>query len=67
MMRYAICHTLVLDKDRKFVNVFAAVMDLLQLNWHVLSAQNHNGMLVEHINRYLNEGVQTICNKRGSV
>ena len=63
MMRYGICHTLVLDNNRKFVNVFAAVMDLLQLNCHVLSAQNHNGMLVEHINRDLNEGV----NKHGSV
>ena len=47
--------------------MFAAVMDLLQLNCHVLSAQNHNGMLVERINRYLNKGVQVICNKRGSV
>ena len=67
MMRYGICHTLVLDKDSKFFSVFKEVVDLLQLNCHVLSAQNHNGMLVERINRYLNKGLRIICNERDSV
>ena len=38
MMWFGICHTFVLDKDRKFLSVFKEVVDLLQLNCHVLSA-----------------------------
>ena len=50
MVRFGICHTLVLDKDSKFLTVFKKVVDLLQLNCCVLSAQNQNGMLIERIN-----------------
>ena len=57
MMRYDICHTLVVDKDSKFVNVFTEVVDLLQFNCHLFSAQNHNSMLVECINCSLEKGV----------
>ena len=67
MMRFGICHTLVLDKDSKFLNVFKEVVELLQLNCHILSATNHNGMLVERINRYLNKGLRILCNERDSV
>ena len=67
MMRYDICHTLVLDKDRKFVNVFTEVFDLLQLNWHLLPVQNHNSMLIESINRNLDKGIWLICNERDSI
>ena len=63
MMRFSICHTLVLDKDSKFLNVFKQVVELLQLNCHILSATNHNGMLVECINQDLNEGLQILCNE----
>ena len=55
MVRYGISHMLVLDKDNKFFNVLKEVVDLLQLNCRVLSAHNHNDMLVERINLYLNK------------
>ena len=67
MMNYGICHKLVLGKDRKFSGVFCKVVDLLQLNCHVLSSQNHDGMLIEKINRYLNKGLHIICNEQGLV
>ena len=37
MIHHVICHTLVIDKDNKFFNVFFEVVDLLQLNCYVLS------------------------------
>jgi hypothetical protein len=48
-MRYGFCHTIVLDKDSKFFGVCREALDLLKINCHVLSGDNHNPMLVERI------------------
>jgi hypothetical protein len=42
-------------------------IDLLQINRHILSGGNHNGMLVERVNRYLNKGLKIMTNERDSV
>jgi hypothetical protein len=58
----------VLDKDSKFFGVFKEAVYLLQINCHVLSGGNHNGMLVKRVNRYLNKGLKFIMtNERDSV
>jgi hypothetical protein len=41
-----LCHTIVLDKDSKFFGVFKEAVDLLQINRHVLSGGNHNGLVL---------------------
>jgi hypothetical protein len=64
---FGLCHTIVLDKDSKFFGVFKEAVDFLQINCHVLSGGNHNGMLVEHVNRYLNKGLKIMTNKRDSI
>ena len=64
---FGLCHTIVLDKDSKFFGVFKEAVDLLQINHHILSGGNHNGMLVEHVNRYLNKGLKIMTNERDSV
>ncbi len=66
ILRYGFCHTTVLDKDSKFFGVCCESLDLLQINCHVLSDANHNPMLVERVNRYLNKGLCIMCNKRDS-
>jgi hypothetical protein len=66
-LRFGLCHTIVLDKDSKFFGVFKEAVDLLQINRHVLSGGNHNGMLVERVNRYLNKGLKIMTNERDSV
>jgi hypothetical protein len=58
---------MVLDKDSKFFGAFKEACDLLQINRHVLSSGNHNPMLVECANRYLNKGLKVMANKHGSV
>jgi len=52
-LRYGFCHTVVLDKDSKFFVICRKALDLLQINCHVLSGDNHNPMIVERIKRYL--------------
>ena len=66
-LRFGLCHTIVLDKDSKFFGVFKEAVDLLQINRHLLSGGNHNGMLVERVNRYLNKGLKIMTNERDSV
>jgi hypothetical protein len=58
ILRYGFCHTVVLDKDSKFSGVCREALDLLNINCHVLSGGNHNPMIVERINRYLNQGLR---------
>ena len=66
-LRFGLCHTIVIDKDSKFLSVFRESMDLLKINFHMLSGDNHNPMLVERINRYLNKGLRIMTNERGTV
>jgi hypothetical protein len=49
-LRYGFCHTIVLDKDSKFYGVCREALDLLHINCHVLSGDNHNPMMAEHVN-----------------
>ena len=67
LLRYRFSHTVVLDKDTKFFDVCREAVDLLQINCHVLSGDNHDPMLVKRINRYLNSGLKIMANKRDSV
>ena len=66
-LRYGFCHTVVLDKDSKFFGVCREALDLLQINCHVLSGDNHNPMIVERVNRYLTKGLKIMTNERDSV
>jgi hypothetical protein len=67
LLRFGLCHTLILDKASSFLNVFKQVVELLQINSHTISAENHDAMIVEHLNRYLNKGLKVMTNERNSV
>jgi hypothetical protein len=47
---FGFCHSCVLDKDSKFSGICREALDLLQINYHVLSGRNHNPMLVKRLN-----------------
>ncbi len=66
-LRYGFCHTVVLDKDSKFFGVCHEALNLLHINCHVLSGNNHNPMIVERINRHLTKGLKIMTNERDSV
>ncbi len=66
IIRYGFCHTDILDKDSKFFGVCRLSLNLLKINCHVLSSGNHDPMLVEQINGYLNKGLKIMVNKQDS-
>ena len=62
MLRYSLSHTIVLDKDSKFLGVCQESLDLLPINCHILLGGNHNPMLVERVNHFLNKGLKITTN-----
>jgi hypothetical protein len=57
MLRFGFAHTVIVNKDSKFFGIFCKSLDLLKIHCHVLSGNNHDGMLVKQLNRYLNKGL----------
>jgi hypothetical protein len=66
-LRYGFCHTIGLDKDSKYCCVCRKALDLLKINCHVISGNNHNPMLVERLCCYFNKGLTIMCNERDTV
>jgi hypothetical protein len=66
-LRYGFCHTIVLDKDSMFYGIFHESLDVLKINCHVLSGNNHNPMLVERLCLYFNKGLRIMTNERDTV
>jgi hypothetical protein len=60
-------HTVVLDKDSKFFGVCLKALNLLHIDCHVLSGNNHNPMIVERVIRYLTKGLKIMTSKHNSV
>ena len=65
-LRLDLSHSIVIDKDSKFCNVFAETAKLLQMNMHVFSRENHDGILVKCVIFFLNSSLTIFCNKRGT-
>jgi hypothetical protein len=65
-LRFGFSHTIVVDKDSKFLGEFVKTAALLKINIHVLSGSNHDPMLVERICRFLNTCLTIFCNERGT-
>jgi hypothetical protein len=66
MLQFGFCHTCVIDKDSKFNGVCREALDLSMVNHHVLSGGNHNPMIVECLNCYLNAGLCIMTNEQDS-
>jgi hypothetical protein len=65
-LRFGFSHTIVVDKASAFLGVFAATASLLNINIHVLSGENHDPMIVERVNRFLNDCLTIFCTERGT-
>ena len=65
-LRFCFSHTIVVDKDSKFLGEFAKTASFLKINIHVLSGENHDPMLVERVCKYLNQCLQIFCSERGT-
>jgi hypothetical protein len=66
LLQHGFCHTIIVDADSKFKGIFKETMQLLQLNVHWASGNNHDSILVERFNAYLNKGLKILCTERST-
>ena len=65
-LSFGFSHTIVVDKDSKFLGVFSQTAALLNINIHVLSSENHDPMIVERICQFLNSCLPVLFNESGN-
>ena len=66
LLTHGLCHTIIIDADSKFKATFTEVIKMLELNKHEISKGNHQAMLVERFNKYLNKVMKIFNNERGT-
>ena len=63
---FGFAHTIVIDKDSKFLSVFKQTMELLMINLHTASGGHHDPILTERLFRYQNKALRIIHNSLGT-
>jgi hypothetical protein len=66
LLQHGFCHIVIVDADSKFKAAFQETMELLQINMHMASGNNHDSILVERFNAFLNKGLKVLCTDRST-
>ena len=66
MMRYALASLIVTDPDSKFKGEFIKMCALLTIPHHMSARGNHNAIIVERFNKFLNSGMRIFTSQRGT-
>ena len=53
LMKFGLCHLVVLDDGTPFKGAFIAMCKALKLKYDILDKRNHKGLSVEHFHRFL--------------
>ena len=66
LLKFGICHLLILDDGSPFKGVFTAMCKSLTINHDVLAKRNHKGLLVEKFHRFINKAITIAAEDRGT-
>ena len=66
IMKFGICHLVVLDDGSPFKGSFIAMCDTLNLNYDVFAKRNHKGLTAEQFHRFLNKSITIDAEDRGT-
>jgi hypothetical protein len=58
LLRYGLSECVITDPDSKFKGNFKEAFETLKIHHHMSARGNHNAILVERFNRYLNSGLR---------
>eukprot|EP00957_Ditylum_brightwellii_P181024 13790585-Ditylum_brightwellii.AAC.1 len=64
MLRYGISQLVITDADSKFKGAFKEAMEILKIKHHMASKGNHNAVMVERFNVFLNSSLTAFTNDR---
>ena len=67
LMKFGLCHLVVIDNGTLSKSVFTAMYDCLTINYEVVAKRNHKSVLVEIFYRFLNKSVTIASNDRDTV
>ena len=65
-IRYGLPHMIITDPDSKFKKEFEEMCQLLKWQHHLSTKGNHNAILVERFNRFLNSSVKVFNSDHGT-
>jgi hypothetical protein len=65
-LRYGLSHLMIIDADSKFKGEFVKAAELLKIKLHPVARGNHDAILVERFNRFLNSSLLMFNNDRKS-
>ena len=57
LLKFGLCHLVVLDDGNHFNETFISMCEALNLNHNVLMKRNNKGLTVEHFHRFLNKSI----------
>ena len=57
LLKFGLCHLVVLDDDTAIKGAFIAIYEALHLNRNVFANHNHKGLTIEHFHLLLNKSV----------
>ena len=66
LMKFELCHLVVLDDDKPFKGAFVAMCKALKLYYNIVSKRNHKGLSVEHFHHFLNKATTISMEDRQS-
>ena len=66
LLRYGLSQMVITDPDSKFKGEFKATFELLGIQHHLSARGNHNAILVERFNKFLNSSLRVFDNDRGT-
>ena len=66
LMKFFLCHLVVLDYGSPFKGAFIAMCDALNIKYDVLAKRSHKGLTMEHFHRILNKSITIAAENRGN-
>ena len=66
LLKFGICHLLILDDCSPFKGVFTAMCKSLNIKYDVLAKRNDKGLLVEKLHRFINKAITIAGEDRGT-
>ena len=66
LLKFGLCHLVVLDNGIHFKGSFIAMCEDLNLNHDIFAMRNHNILTIEHFHRCLNKNATIVSGKRGA-
>ena len=66
LLKFGLCHLVILDDNTPFKGAFIVMCESLNLNHNVLAKRNDKGLTVEHFHRLLNKSVTIASEEHGT-